>query len=169
MNSNTLLERLISLLNEERALYQSLLSTLQKERKAIIRSEIIRITECTKEKENLILKIRVLEEQRINYLDALATVLGISVDTLTLRELSRRVDESYATQLDDCSTGLGALIQSIQEVNASNKALVSHSLDLIRGSLSLLNDLISHTAVYYQTGRMQKTDQKGGMVFSKSA
>ena len=94
--------------------------------------------------------------------------MGAPVETLTLSGLSKLVDEPYATQLSDCSTSLSALVQSIQEINQANKTLVSHSLDLIRGSLTLLNDLISHNAVYYQTGKMQ-AGEKSGMVFSKSA
>ena len=168
MKTNYLLEKLISLLNEEYSLYQALLMVLQKERKALVNSHLARVTDCTKEKENLILKIRVLEEQRINYMDNLAEVLKSPVQACPLAALAALVDEPYATQLMDCHTSLSALIQSIQEVNQSNKALVSHSLDLIRGSLTLLNDLIFHNAIYYQTGKMQTTE-KSGLVFSKSA
>ena len=168
MKTDLLLEKLVALLNEECRLYRLLLLVLQKERRAIIDSQLVQVTECTKEKENLILKLRVLEEQRINYLNNLAAHLDGPVESLSLGELSNLVDEPYATQLSDCSTSLGALIQSIQEINQANKTLVSHSLDLIRGSLTLLNDLISHNAVYYQTGKMQ-AGERSGMVLSKSA
>ena len=168
MKTNLLLEKLINLLNEECRLYRSLLLVLQTERRAIIDSQLFQLTECTKKKENLILKLRVLEEQRINYLNNLAALLDTPVEALSLRGLSKLVDEPYGTQFSDCSTTLSALIQSIKEINQANKALVSHSLDLIRGSLTLLNDLISHNAVYYQTGKMQ-AGERGGMVFSKSA
>jgi flagellar biosynthesis/type III secretory pathway chaperone len=155
-------------LNEEFSFYRTLLSYLQEERKAIVHSQLEKLTECTKEKENLILKIRVLEEQRINYLNNLSDALEAPVQTFSLTDLAQVVDEPYATQLKDCATSLNALIQSIQEINQSNRALVSHSLDLIRGSLTLLNDLISHNAIYYQTGKVQASE-KGGVVFSKSA
>lgn len=168
MRMELLLEKLTSLLNEQLALYQTLLITLQQERKAIIDSHLITLSECTKEKENLILKIRVLEEQRINYMYAVAEVLESPVHTLTLRELSNRVGEPYASRLCDCATCLSALMQGIQEINHSNKALVAHSLDLIRGSLTFLNNLISENAVYYQTGKMQHLE-KSGMVFSDNA
>ena len=168
MRADLLLEKLISLLNEEFSFYRMLLTFLQKERKAIVHSQLEELTECTKEKENLILKIRVLEEQRVNYLSNLGDVLGTPVQELALTDLAQIVEVPYATQLADCATSLNALIQSIQEVNQSNRALVSHSLDLIRGSLTLLNDLISHNAVYYQTGRVQ-AGEKSGIVFSKSA
>ena len=168
MRVNLLLEKLISLLNEESSFYRTLLAFLHEERKAIVHSQLEKLIKCTKEKENLILKIRVLEEQRINYLENLGDELEAPVQTLSLTDLAQIVNEPYATQLTGCATRLNALIQSIQEINQSHRALVSQSLDLIRGSLTLLNDLISHNAIYYQTGKV-RASEKGEIVLSKSA
>jgi len=165
MRTDLLLEKLISLLNEQISLYHSLLNVLQHERRAMIAVEPLILNECTKEKENLILKIRVLEEHRINYVENLAESFCCPATELPLRKLAERVEEPFATQLLDCSCALSALVGSIHEINQSNRSLVSHSLDLVRGSLTLLNSLVCSHSVYHQTGQVHVAE-RSGMVFS---
>jgi len=133
-----LLTKFLGLLDEEIDLYGSLLSILQKEKNAVVDSSLEKLIESSKEKENLFLKIRILEEQR-----------------------------PVILEIRNCQSSFVSLVQSIQEINLANKALLNHSLELVRGSLSLLNDLMSSNQIYYRTGKMQLNDQSGKLLSGK--
>lgn len=164
---DSLLDDLLRLLEEEIGLYRSLLSILQKEKKAVIGSKLEELNEAGKEKESLILKIRILEEQRIRIQSRLAHSLGYETRDLTLSKLSQLVGEHHSVQLKICYSNLLTLIPSIQEINHSNKSLLTHSLELVKGSLSLLNNFVASNAVYYRTGEMQMGDRSGNVLSGK--
>jgi len=156
-----LLDKFLDLLNEEIHLYESLLSTFQKEKQAVIESNLEALNESVKEKENLFLKIRILEEQRMAFLERLSDTLEQPARSLTLTTLSRLLEDPYAARIRNCQSSFLSLAQSIQEINLSNKALLHHSLNLVRSSLNLLNDLIPANPVYYPSGKMHPGDQSG--------
>lgn len=162
-----LLNRLIGLVEEETDLYGALLSVLQKEKEAVVSSDLKELNEGSKQKESLILKIRILEEQRLTLLKKLADSLGHSSQYLTLTQVYQVVDEPYSSRLRESSSNLSALVQSIQEVNHTNKALLIHSIELVRGSLSLLHNLIASNPVYHHTGKVQTGDQSGKVLSGK--
>ncbi|MBW1740676.1 MAG: flagellar protein FlgN [Deltaproteobacteria bacterium] len=162
-----LLNKFLGLLEGETALYRSLLLVFQKEERAVVDSKLKELNETSKEKENLVLKIRILEEERVRMVERLAELLGYSPQLLTLTKLSQLVEEPYSTRLKDCCSNLSALIQSVQEANQANKALLTHSLELVKGSLALLNNLMPSNPVYYRGGKIQINDQGGKVVSSK--
>ncbi|MBW1700769.1 MAG: flagellar protein FlgN [Deltaproteobacteria bacterium] len=159
-----LLNKLLGLLEEETGFYRSLLSVLQKEKKAVVDSKLDELNEAGKEKESLLLKIRILEEERLRIQERLADSLGYEPQGLTLTKLSQLVGEPYSTRLKVCYSNLLTLIPGIREINHSNKSLLTHSLELVRGSLALLNNFVASNAVYYRTGKMQSGDQSGNVL-----
>jgi len=159
-----LLNQLLSLLEGETDLYRSLLSVLQGEKKAVVDSDVKKLNETSKEKENLLLKIRILEEQRLRTLDSLSDPMGYPPQDLTLGRLSELAGDPFSSRLKECHSNLLSLTQSIQELNHSNRELLTHSVELIKGSLSLLNNLQGSNAVYQRTGEIEIGDQSGKMV-----
>ncbi|MBW2010716.1 MAG: flagellar protein FlgN [Deltaproteobacteria bacterium] len=164
---NALLDKFIGLLESETGLYQALLSVLKKEKNAVVASNLKALKEAGKEKEPLLRKIRILEEQRMHMLKRLADFLGYSSQDLTLTKLSQLLEEPYAIRLKVCCLSLLELTQNIKKVNHSNKALLMHSLDIVRGSLILLDNIITTTPVYYRTGEIQNKDRCGKLLSGK--
>jgi flagellar biosynthesis/type III secretory pathway chaperone len=160
-----MLNKFVDLVEDEIGLCRSLLSVLQKEKQAVVGSELTALNETSKAKENLLLKIRILEEERLRMLEKLADSLGYPTQDLTLSKLPQLVEEPHSTRLMECYSNLSALTQSIQDVNNINKALLKHSLELVRGSLTFLDNLLAANPVYYPTGKIQSSGQSG-MVFS---
>ena len=97
-----LLNEFLSILEGEISIYASLLLALQKEKKAIVGSNLEELNETCRQKENLFLKIRILEEQRLITMDKLAENMGQSPRELTLTKLAQSVEEPQSTQLADC-------------------------------------------------------------------
>ena len=159
-----LLNKLIGLLEHATELHQSLFAVVQNEKNAVVGLDLQQLNEACKAKDNLLLKLRILEEQREQIMVRLAAEIGCSSQGLTLTQLSLLVDESYARRLVDLSRDLLTLIQSLQDATQQNKFLMSHSMQLIQGSYNLLNNLMAANPLYYRSGNVQKTDQTGKLV-----
>ncbi|MDL1962760.1 MAG: flagellar protein FlgN [Deltaproteobacteria bacterium] len=156
-----LFNKFLCLLEEKTDFYQLLLLIVQKENKAVVDLKLKELNEAAKEKENLLLKIQILEEQRQRMLEMVADSIGCPLHGLTLSKLSQLIEEPYSTRLNACRSNLLALTQSIREVNNSNKSLIVHSLKLVGSSLSLLDNLIAPIPVYCRTGKTPINDQSG--------
>ena len=159
-----LLDQLIGLLDQETKLYQSMHTVIRKEKDAVIRSELNALNEAVEEKENLLLKLRILEEQRPQLVRRLAKILNHPPQDLTLNMVAELVDEPYAGQLKDYSANLLELLTTVQEANHRNKTLFEHSIELMRGSFNLFNELMASNTVYYRTGNIQYQNPTGKLL-----
>lgn len=159
-----LLDKLIGLLEHTAQLYQALLAVVQNEKNAVVGLDLQQLNEACKAKDNLLLKLRILEEQREQMMVRLAAEIGCAPQGLTLTQLSLRVESFYSRRLVDCSRDLLVLVQSLQDATEQNKFLMSHSMQLIQGSYNLLNNLMAANPLYYRSGNVQKNDQTGKLV-----
>jgi flagellar biosynthesis/type III secretory pathway chaperone len=159
-----LLEKLLGLLEHAAELYQSLFAVVQQEKDAVVGLNLQQLNQACKAKDNLLLKLRILEEQREQLMDKLASELNCPPQEISLTQLSQWVEEPYAGMLRERSTDLLSLIQALQEANHQNKALLSHSLELIHGSYNLLNNVMATSPVYYRRGDVQNNGQTGKLV-----
>jgi flagellar biosynthesis/type III secretory pathway chaperone len=164
---DTLLNTFLGLVEEQTSFYGALLLSLQREKHAVVHSRLDDLSESSKEKESIILKIRILEEQRVTLLKKLAHSLGCPSEEVTLTQLSKMVKEPHATRLRKCSSNLSALIQSIQEINETNRSLLAHSIEVVRGSLTLMHNLMTSNPTYQRTGTMEAVENGGSMLSGK--
>ena len=164
MHMNSSVPKLVALLEKEAVLYQALLSLIFDERSALIDSDLEKLNATGKEKENLYLKLRILEEQCSLLLSQLARTVGCAQSELTLSRLSEKLATPYADRLDDCGKNLLSLIERVQKANGHNKGLFNHSLELIRGSFNLFSNLLASSPIYYRTGDIQKSSPAGAFL-----
>lgn len=159
-----LLKKLVELLEHATELYQSLFAVVEQEKDAVVGLNLQQLNQACKAKDNLLLKLRILEEQREQLMDKLASELGCSPQEISLTQLSQWVEEPYAGMLRERSTDLLLLIQTLQEANQQNKSILTHSLELIQGSYNLLNHALAASPVYYRGGDVQNNGQTGKLV-----
>jgi len=159
-----LLEKLFRLLEHATELYQSLFAVVQKEKDAVVGLNLQQLNSACKAKDNLLLKLRILEEQREQLMDRVATVLNCQPHEISLTQLSNLVEEPYAGRFRTCNRMLLSLIQKLQEANQQNKMLLSHSLELVQGSYNLLNNVMAANPVYYRSGDLQRNKQTGQLL-----
>lgn len=113
--------------------YRELLGLLQREKECLIDLDATGIESISKEKDTTILRLRLLEEERINLLKRFSEENGI--EGLTLQRLYELTgDES----LKGLRLQLISILQSIEELNEFNGILIERSLGFIRGSLEFL-------------------------------
>jgi len=149
------LRDLSDVLDKELELYRSLLSLLQKERRTVVDCSIEDLIQINKEKENLVLKMRILEQSRQTLLKKIAEVMGIPPELLTLSVLEERLEEPLAKQLSALRSKLRAILQSIREANEENRVFLQHSVDFVKGSLDLIRHLTLTSPIYMPTGGIE--------------
>lgn len=163
---NSMLEQLLSLLNRETELYQSMLAAIDKEKEAAVRSELRALNEAALDKENIMAALRNTDEQRRRLVTRLAEDLELTLQELTLKKLSQLVDEPFAGRLRKASAELVSVVARVQEANQRAKQLLEHSQALLRGAFNLLNELLSSNTVYYRTGNIHSSYSTGKCVCS---
>jgi len=156
-----ILEELIEVFENQARLQRSLLDALDQEKQAIVGSDLSALQEATGEKKNLVSEIKKLEDRRVRILADLEESTGKKCNELTLETLAKNSKEPYASRLKNCRNDIISLIENVKELNEGNKALLTHSMDLVTGSLRLLNNLMNSNAVYYRTGKIQNKDHSG--------
>ncbi len=159
-----LLNRLLMLLMDEVGLYQSLLAVYQDERQALLSFALDNITATSKKKENLILKVKILEEQRIHIIDQIAESLKHPASDLTLTRLAEKVDIRYSYKLSTLGAELSSVLEEMGALHRANRSLITHSQGLVSGSLALLNNNLAPDPVYHRDGSVSTQGQNGRLL-----
>ncbi len=166
MKLDLMLEQLLGLLGQEIGLYQSMLAVINKEKAAAVGSALDALNEAGLEKENILVALRKIDQQRRRLVTDLAAKLGYPLQKLTLKKLAQEVDEPFAGRLRQASTDLKSVLSQVQEANQSTQQLFEHSLELLRGAFNLLSELLSANTVYYRTGNIHSSNSTGKCVCS---
>ncbi len=159
-------DTLLDLLEREVVCYQSLLAALEKEKKAIVASDLSELSINAQEKEALLGEIKVLEKKRQSIIENLAKWFECSSRDLTITRLAERTAEPHAVRFKNISSELRPLADAAHSANSANQALLSHAIELIRSSFAFINNLLAANAIYYRSGRMQQNDHSGKVICS---
>ena len=164
MKMDQMIHQLLRVLEQESELYRSILTVIDKECNAAVRSDLNALTKAGEEKESILVKLRLIEEQRIRLVREMAEALGYPPRDFTITMISQLVGEPFAGWLSQAGTDLTTVLNTVKNANHRNKQLFDHSLELLRGSFNLLNELTRSDMVYYRTGNIQKNYQTGKCV-----
>lgn len=160
-----LLERFIGIVEEEAGLYGRMPVLLQREKRAVADADRSGLVRTLAEKEALITLIQNIEEKRIGMQGALADMLGLSREKLTLRRIARQLPEPHASRMKAAGERLAALIRRIQEDNRTNRRLIEHHIELVQGAIAFFEQIRKPHQVYHRTGEL-KPLRTTGRVFS---
>lgn len=164
---NSTLDQLIGLLRQESGLYRSLLVVIDQEKEAAVRSDVEGLNQAAIDKEKHLLEIRSKEKARGQLIARLAALKGIAGADLTLSRICDLAEEPRAAVLKRLSQDFLSLLNRVQTANRRNQQIVEHSLQLLRGSFNLLNELMTPNTVYYRTGNIQNVKSTGKCVHSE--
>jgi flagellar biosynthesis/type III secretory pathway chaperone len=164
MKMELMIHQLLRVLERESELYRSMLTVIDKESKAAVRSDLNTLSQSGEEKENILVKLRRIEEQRIRLVREIADALGHPPRDFTITKISQLVGEPFAGRLSQAGTDLSTVLNTVKDANDRNKQLFEHSRELLRGSFNLLSELTRSDMVYYRTGNVQRTYQTGKCV-----
>ncbi len=159
-----MINSLLLLLDDTVTLYRSLLALYGEERQSLLDFDLENINTSAKKKENMVLKIKILEEQRHRIVEGLAAALSLDAADLTLTRLAEKVDIRQSYKLSALGDELSATISQIKDVHRTNRALIIHSQGLVTDSMAFLSNHLAPDPVYHQNGSLAMQDQSGRLL-----
>ncbi len=123
-----------AILTDQVAGYRALLDILQREREHLVRFNAVEVENLSKEKDTAVLKLRLLEEERVRLVRSF--VAEQKIDERDAFPTLARVtgDESFQR----LRLQLISLLQSITELNGFNRILIERSAVVVKNALAFL-------------------------------
>lgn len=128
-------ERIKTILGEQIIGYRGLLDVLRRERGHLVQFNPEGVEALAKEKDTIMLKLRLLEEERVRLVRVFAEETG-STGEMTLQKIHELTgDAAYS----DLRSQMISLTQAIAEFNEFNKILIERSATYVRRTLGFLD------------------------------
>lgn len=149
--------------------YRQLLELIRKEKEHLIKSEIEKIEECTKQKELFLLRLKSLDALRAKYASDLAGQLGLDPAQPRLLELARKIGGSRADKLRSVHSALEILIKKIPELNRENEIYAQTALAHLKGALDNVRETLSGPSSYKREGLKNRGVEAAGSLIRREA
>ena len=130
-------EHIKSILSEQVSGYKMLLDILRRERESLVYFDPAGVETLSKEKDTIVLKLKLLEEERIRLVHAFATDHAIA-DQFTLQKLTELTGDDTFQRL---RLQLISLLQGIMEMNEFNRFLIVRSSGMVKNALAFLGSI----------------------------
>lgn len=124
------LNRLVSVLDEELALYRKLCNLSLQKKEAILKDNIELLTKIIGEERILIVEAERLESKRLSEVVKIAQELGLNGD-VKLSDLRSFLDSEEFSPLEERANQLKAVLNELKEINETNRYLVESTLKYI--------------------------------------
>lgn len=139
----SLIENLISILEDEAVEYETLLGLSMAKTPVIVAGDLDKLQHITDDEQLSVSKINHLDRKREEVMKDIANVMNKDVKTLKLSNLiqilSTRPEESK--KLATLHDRLKTVTENMQRVNGQNKELIEHSLELVAFDMNLLQSM----------------------------
>ncbi len=136
----SLMENLISTLNDEEKLYSDLLPVADQKAHAIVKNNLDDLQEINEKEQMIINRIASLEQKRQETVDNIAIVMNRKAEDLKLQAIIDMLQKQPAQQkeLREVHDRLKKTVKRLQEVNAQNKHLIEDSLEMIEFNMNYI-------------------------------
>ncbi|HOE96936.1 MAG TPA: flagellar protein FlgN [Candidatus Sumerlaeota bacterium] len=168
-------ESLLTLLGEERAIYEEMADLLDQEREAMLAMAVDRLAEIVARKETLALRIKALDESRRVLARRLGAALGLPPHELTISELYAAAPAEIAGRLRAVGAALREVVVRCREINQFNERAARRGLELVGGAIQTLLEQADPTGKVYEAPRPRARGYGGpvapggGGIFSRQA
>ncbi len=135
----TPVQAITSILKEQISSYKLLLDLLQRERICLVEIDAEKVEEFSKEKSTILMRLRLLEEERAKLIEEFAEDRGIP-GNINLQRLGELTGDSIFANL---RSQLRSLLQSIEEMNEFNKILIDRSIRYFKASTGFFSSFSS--------------------------
>lgn len=125
----------ISILKEQISAYKMLLELLNKERESLVNFDAEKVEEVSKEKDTVVMRLRLLEEERVRLIGKFAEDNNLA-SNLNLEKMAKYTgDDTYSV----LRSQMLSLLQIIDDMNKFNSILINRSIKYIRTTTSFFN------------------------------
>lgn len=139
----SLIENLITELNEEYAIYEQLLQVSMEKTSAIVSNNLDRLKATTDKEQLLADTVAGIESRRRQTMDGIAGVLNKKSSELTIMNIVDFLAEQpeFHDPLLEINEKLAKLARKLKDVNEHNKTLITETLSMIEYNINLLQNL----------------------------
>ena len=139
----SLMEELISVLQEETKIYEDLLVVSDEKTAVIVKNDIGKLQEIVDKEQETIDVITALERKREEIVRSIAMVVNRKPDTLTVAEIIRMLDKQPQEQneLAAVHKQIRSVVERLQQMNHHNRELLERSLEMTEFNINLLQSM----------------------------
>jgi len=153
-------QELVSVLGKELALFKELRSLLDQETKPLIEMDTKAIEANVKAKQTLELRLKILEQSRLQIVSQMAQALRIDPADATLKNLARFAPNGQRERLVRAREAFIRLTGEIQEKVEKNGQLVQSSLRVVQGLQQVIANALEEPATYEDAGKLRKSNTR---------
>lgn len=126
---------ILSILKEQISVYKILHELLKRERESLINFDAESVEEISKEKDTVVMRLRLLEEERIRLIERFAENNNLSPN-INLEMMAKLTGDNIFSVL---RSEMLSLLQSIDDMNKFNSILIDRSIRYIRTTSNFFN------------------------------
>jgi hypothetical protein len=156
--------KVLDLLRTEVAIGGDLLQAMERERAAMLRSQLDLLIPLAAEKEALIERMLAVEKERDAWVGRLAGQLGCEAAELTLSRLAQTAPPAFESAFSKCRVELSALVERLQTDNRRCAMLSRHTAEFLRSFYGAIKGWAANGPVYQPGGRMQAARLNGKLL-----
>lgn len=141
----SLMENLISVLQDEAEAYEKLLELSMKKTPVIVDGDLEGLQRITDEEQDVVADINHLEVKREEVTKDIANVLNRDVAKLKLTDIIQMLEQRPAEQkqLAAAHDRLKDVVRRMEQVNEQNRGLIQQSLEMVEFDLNLIHSMHS--------------------------
>lgn len=139
----SLMENLLTILEDENSEYERLIELSTTKRQIIIDGNIPGLEEITSKEQDVTSNIKNLENKREEVINDMAIVLSKDANELTLTNMIAFLHKQPEEQekLLDIQTRLKDTLKRMNEINQQNEVLLQHALEMVEFDLTLFKSM----------------------------
>lgn len=136
----SLVENLISILDEEEKFYCDLVPIAERKAEAIIKNNLDDLQKINMEEQGIVDRIGVLEQKRQEVVANIAIVMGQNAKDLNLHAIIEMLQKQpkEQMQLKRIHDKLKKSVERLQDVNAQNKLLIQDALEMVEFNMNYI-------------------------------
>ncbi len=138
----SLIEELISILEEENYIYEKLLPIARMKTRVIVENDVSTLQQITYKEQDVVDQIANLEKKRQKIVENIATVINQDPKGLTVKEVIVLLEKQPSEQkkLTMIHDKLKKTVDLLIETNKHNKVLIEQSLEMVEFNLNLVQN-----------------------------
>jgi flagellar biosynthesis/type III secretory pathway chaperone len=158
-----LTEELITILEQEIALYSTAKDAAVREQDILVNVRIDDLAGIIEEQEGLLVRLRELERRRLRKVIDLARALNLNLRGITISALSRSLPEEHcasAQRLSAKGKELRALMEEFGAINEDNNRLIKSSMSFLDSTMRESFKGDRNPIVYSQKGKLSDGEEE---------
>lgn len=162
-------QKLSTLLDDMLKHYRILLDLVRKEKELLLKPEIEALNENNLAKEQMLLKLKALDHNRVVFATDLARIIHADTDQVRLLDLAQKIGGIEGDRLRNMHSALEIVVKRVSELNHENAKFAEQALKTVSSAIDSFKDQILGQKTYQNKGQYKKQVDSSGFLVQKEA